>query len=151
MSLSIGLFLLAMGPLMHWPNHLMNWWFQLILATPIWLWIGARFRRSLWNFIKTRKSNMNTLIGLGTTSAYLYSVFVTVFNTYSIQMGFTQQVYFEAVGFIISFVYLGQYFEEIAKRKTKDALNSLFKLSSKSAIRIIGEETEEVPISQISL
>lgn len=151
MSLSIGLFMLAMGPLMHWPSHLTNWWFQLILATPIWIWIGARFQRSLWNFIKTRKSNMNTLIGLGTTSAYLYSVFVTVFNNYSIQMGFTQQVYFEAVGFIISFVYLGQYFEEIAKRKTKDALNSLFKLSSKSAIRIIGENVEEVPISQISV
>ncbi|GAB4019229.1 MAG: heavy metal translocating P-type ATPase [Bdellovibrio sp.] len=148
-ALSLIIFLFAMGPLMHWPNHLTNWWIQLILATPIWLWVGLRFQRSLLNFIRTGHSNMNTLIGLGTTAAFLYSLFVTVFHDFSKQIGLSQQVYFEAVGFIISFVYLGQYFEEKAKKKTKDALQSLFKLSSKNALKIFGDEVVEISISDV--
>ena len=86
---------------------------------------------------------MNTLIGLGTTAAFLYSLFITIFSEYSLQMGLTQKVYFEAVGFIISFVYLGQYFEEKAKRKTTEALNSLFQLSSKNATIIVNGDLKE--------
>lgn len=148
-ALSLIIFFFAMGPLMHWPSHLTNWWIQLILATPIWLWVGLCFQRSLLNFIRTGHSNMNTLIGLGTTAAFLYSLFVTVFHEFSKQIGLSQQVYFEAVGFIISFVYLGQYFEEKAKKKTKDALQSLFKLSSKSALKIFGDEIVEISISDV--
>lgn len=149
--LSIALFIFAMWPLMNWPDQRTNWFIQLILATPVWLWIGSRFQKSALNFFLTGKSNMNTLIGIGTTAAYVYSLFITVFHDLSIDLGLTQKVHFEAVGFIISFVFLGQYFEDKAKKKTKEALNSLFKLSSKKAFVKRGDEFIEVDITKVQV
>lgn len=149
MVLALLIFSLEMWPLKGWPSKSVNWYLQLVLCAPIWGWVGLKFQRSLVSFLKTGRSNMNTLIGLGTTAAFLYSVFITVFNQFSLSHGLTQKVYFEAVGFIISFVYLGQYFEEKAKRKTTEALNSLFQLSSKNASLIIEGEVREVPIEEV--
>lgn len=150
-TLSIFTFMLAMWPFMDLPNREVNWWLQLILTLPVWMWIGAKFQRSLLVFLKTGRSGMNTLIGLGTTAAFLYSAFITIFYQYSLEMGLTQLVYFEAVGFIISFVYLGQYFEIKAKKKTKEALNSLFKLSSKTAMKIEGQVVIEMNIDEVRI
>lgn len=147
--LSMMVFALAMWPLMDWPNRKVNWILQLIFTFPVWIWVGKKFQLSLVQFLRTGKSNMNTLIGLGTSSAFIYSSFVSLFNSYSLNLGLTQKVYFEAVGFIISFVYLGQYFEEKAKKKTKDALNSLFQLSSKKAIVFKDNEWIELKIDDV--
>ncbi len=151
MGLSLIIFFLAMGPGMGWPSMKINWYLQMFLATPVWICIGLKFQKSFLDFLKSGRSNMNTLIGIGTTSAYLYSFFITVFNEYSVQLGMTQKVYFEAVGFIISFVYLGNYFEDKAKRKTKQALNSLFQLSSKTARVRKGEEILEVKVQDVEI
>lgn len=151
-SLSICLFSLAMWPLISWPNQKINWLLQLACATPIWIWIGFKFQKSVWHLLKTGKSNMNTLIGIGTSAAFIYSFFVTIFTDLSISLGLQQKVYFEAVGFIISFVFLGQYFEEKAKRKTKESLNSLFQLSAKSATIIDDNgNTSTLAIDKISV
>lgn len=147
--LALLIFSLEMWPLKGWPSKEVNWYLQLILCAPIWGWVGLKFQRSLLSFLKTGRSNMNTLIGLGTTAAFVYSVFITVFSQFSTNLGLTQKVYFEAVGFIISFVYLGQYFEEKAKKKTTEALNSLFQLSSKNASIIEGNEVKEVSIEDV--
>lgn len=147
--LSLLLFALAMWPLMGWPSPRINWYLQLVLCLPIWVWVGSKFQKSLWAFVKSGKSNMNTLVGLGTTSAFVYSAFVTIFQEFSQEIGLTQKVYFEAVGFIISFVFLGQYFEEKAKRKTKEALNSLLQLSSKKATVIRDGQAEEIPVEEV--
>ncbi|OUR99726.1 copper-translocating P-type ATPase [Halobacteriovorax marinus] len=148
-TFSIFLFLFAMGPLMHWPSHQANHYIQFFLALPVWIWIGLRFQKSVLTFFRTGRSNMNTLIGIGTSAAFLYSTFITFFSELSINLGLTQNVYFEAVGFIISFVYLGNYFEERAKRKTKEALDSLLKLSVKDALVKRGDEFVEVGISKV--
>lgn len=148
-ALSVILFLFAMGPLMHYPSHHVNWWIQLVLALPIWLWIGVSFQKSVFHFFKTGQSNMNTLIGLGTSSAFLYSAFVTIFNDFSIKHGLTQTVYFEAVGFIISFVFLGQFFEKKAKKKAKEALDALLKLGAKKATIIKDGKEVVVDISDV--
>ena len=147
--LSLLLFAFAMWPLMGWPDQRTNWMIQLALSTPVWGWIGFRFQKSVLSFIRTGRSNMNTLVGIGTSAAYFYSAFVTIFTEYSISIGLTQTVYFEAVGFIISFVFLGKYFEDRAKKKTKDALNSLFKMSAKTAILVEEDGTKEVGIEDI--
>lgn len=147
--LALAIFSLAMWPLMRWPNQKLNWIFQLILCFPIWAWVGLKFQKSFLKFLKTGQSNMNTLIGLGTSAAFLYSVFVTVFNDLSMQIGLTQRVYFEAVGFIISFVYLGQFFEDKAKKKTKEAMNALFQLSSKHANVLVDGEIKQIAIDQV--
>lgn len=149
--LSLLIFTLAMGPLKGWPNQKFNWVLQLTLCLPIWGWIGRKFQKSLLSFIFTGNSNMNTLIGIGTSSAFLYSIFITLFSQLSSDLGLTQKVYFEAVGFIISFVYLGQYFEDKAKMKTKEALNSLFQLSSKEASVIVNGVVKQVKIDDVEV
>ena len=149
--LALSIFALAMWPLKNWPSKNINWYLQFILCVPIWGWVGLKFQRSLLTFIKSGKSNMNTLIGLGTSAAFFYSSFITLFTEASLNIGLTQKVYFEAVGFIISFVFLGQFFEEKAKRKTTEALNSLFELSSKNASLLIDGEIKEVRIEEVSV
>ena len=96
--LSIAIFTLAMWPLKAWPSDDVNWYLQLILCNPIWGWVGLKFQKSLFHFLRSGRSNMNTLIGLGTSAAFLYSFFITVFTEFSAQMGLTQKVYFEATG-----------------------------------------------------
>lgn len=150
-SLSIVILILAMGPAKDWPSRRINWFLQMILSAPIWLWIGLKFQKSVYSFFTSGRSNMNTLVGLGTSCAFLYSFFITVFNEFSISLGMTQKVYFEAVGFIISFVYLGNYFEEKAKKKTKKALNSLFQLSSKFASVRRDGDVLEVRIQDVEI
>ncbi len=148
-TLAVGLFALAMWPLKGWPSPTLNHWLQFLLCVPVYAWTGKKFQLSLLQFLKTGKSNMNTLIGLGTTSAFLYSLFITAFTAKSVEWGLTQKVYFEAVGFIISFVYLGQYFEEKAKMKTTEALNNLLKLGAKTATLVTEEGTKEIEISVV--
>ncbi|MAX65723.1 MAG: heavy metal translocating P-type ATPase [Bacteriovoracaceae bacterium] len=150
-TLALILFSLAMWPFKDWPTQKINWYLQLLFCIPIWGWIGLKFQKSLLHFIKTGQSNMNTLIGLGTSAAFFYSLFITIFSQFSLNIGLTQRVYFEAVGFIISFVYLGQYFEEKAKKKTKEALNSLFKLSSKKATVIVQSDVVEKRIEDVEV
>lgn len=150
-SLSIILFLFAMGPLMHYPDHLNNWRIQGLLALPIWLWIGISFQKSVLHFFRTGQSNMNTLIGLGTSAAFLYSAFITLFNELSNELGLTQSVYFEAVGFIISFVFLGQFFEKKAKKKAKEALDALLRMGAKKATLIVDGQEKVVDISDVEI
>ncbi len=150
-TLSIIIFLFEMGPLKALVSQRVNWLIQLVLAFPVWIWIGLKFQKSLYLFLKSFHSNMNTLIGLGTTSAYVYSSFITLLPELSISIGLTQKVYFEAVGFIISFVFLGQYLEEKAKKKTKEALNALFQLSSKKANKLENGDIKSINIEKIKV
>lgn len=147
--LSMGLFWFAMGPGMHWFDMKTNWWIQLFIATPIWFGVGMPFARAVWVLLKTGHSNMNTLIGLGTGAAYFYSVFITIFFDYALTLKLEQMVYFEAVGFIISFVYLGQYFEARAKTRARSAMDSLLKLGAKIATIVTDEGEKEILIEKI--
>jgi Cu+-exporting ATPase len=150
-TLSLLIFLLAMGPLKNLPNPKVNWIIQMLLALPIWIWIGSSFQKSLLNFIRSGQSNMNTLIGIGTTAAYIYSAFISIFTQTSVEMGLTQRVYFEAIGFIISFVFLGHYFESKAKKKAKEALNSLLEIGAKTAWVKRDQEWSEVSIKDVEV
>lgn len=150
-TLALAIFTLAMGPLKNWPSPQLNWYLQLMLCTPIWLWVGRKFRTALWRFVITGDSNMNTLIGLGTTAAFGYSAFVTILPDIAAQNGLTMRVYYEAVGFIVSFVYLGQYFEDRAKRKTTAALRALVKLSAKTATLVQGDSIRQVAIEAVKV
>lgn len=149
--LSFAIFSLAMWPLKAWPSQKLNWFLQFLFCLPIWAWVGIKFQKTFLSFLRTGHSNMNTLIGLGTSAAFFYSFFVTFFTDYSLLIGLTQKVYYEAVGFIISFVYLGQFFEQKAKRKTTEALNSLFKLSSKEATLLSGGVEIKVSIADVKV
>lgn len=149
--LSIFILLLDMGPLMHWPSHKLNWILQFIIALPLYFYFGLHFIKALWTFFRTGQSNMNTLIGMGTSAAFIYSTFVTIFPDFSISLGLFQKVYFEAIGFIISFVILGQLLEKKAKRKAKESIEGLLKDVAKTATILKEGQEIQIPVEEIKV
>lgn len=114
----------------------------LVLATPIQFWIGWRFYRGFWDGIKAKTSNMDTLIAIGTTAAYLYSAIVTIVPEYFPVTG----VYFETAAIIITLILVGRLLETKTKEKASDAVRKLLDLKPRTArvIRqIIKEETKK--------
>ncbi|MCO4795308.1 MAG: cadmium-translocating P-type ATPase [Bacteriovoracaceae bacterium] len=149
LSISLIVFLFAMGPAKHLVSKQTNWFLQWALITPIFFWIGIQFQKAILIFLRSGISSMNTLIGFGTAAAYYYSTYITFFPESSIKLGLNMHVYFEAVGFIISFVFLGKFFEEKAKKKARSELDSLLRLSTKSARVKRGDDFLEVPLEEV--
>ncbi|MGH9975323.1 MAG: HAD-IC family P-type ATPase, partial [Nitrososphaeraceae archaeon] len=119
------------------------------LATPLQFWIGWRFYRGLWDGIKAKASNMDTLIAIGTTAAYLYSAVVTIAPGY---FPF-ESVYFETAAIIITLILIGRLLETRTKEKASEAVRKLLDLQPKMAKVIRREENVEVeleiPIEQV--
>jgi Cu+-exporting ATPase len=130
--------------IMHYSNYIM-----LALATPLQFWIGWRFYRGLWDGIKAKASNMDTLIAIGTTAAYLYSAIVTVAPEY---FPF-ESVYFETAAIIITLILVGRLLETRTKEKASNAVRKLLDLQPRMAKVIkrgeAGIEEIEIPIEQI--
>ncbi|MDQ4014101.1 MAG: heavy metal translocating P-type ATPase, partial [Thermoproteota archaeon] len=128
--------------MMHYSNYVM-----LALATLLQFWIGWRFYRGLWDGIKAKASNMDTLIAIGTTAAYLYSATVTIIPGY---FPF-ESVYFETAAIIITLILIGRLLETRTKEKASDAVRKLLDLQPKMAKVIRGKQVEEIeiPIEQV--
>ena len=121
-------------------------WVELVLSLPVVLWAGWPFFVRGWQSVVNRSPNMWTLIGLGTSAAFIYSVVATaapsVFPPSFIAMG-RVAVYFEAAAVIISLTLLGQMLELKARSQTSKAIKSLLGLAPKTARRIKPDGTEE--------
>ena len=119
---------------------------MLALATPIQFWIGWRFYRGMWDGIKARASNMDTLIALGTTAAYVYSAAVTIAPGY---FPF-ESVYFETAAIIITLILVGKLLETRTKEKASSAVRKLMDLQPRMA-KVIreGNREEEIPVEQV--
>jgi len=112
------------------------------LATPIQFIVGLQFYKGAWVALRNKTANMDTLIAIGTSAAYFYSIYALFFAT-----GFEQ--YFEISAILITLVILGKLLEAIAKGKTSDAIKKLINLSPKIA-RVIRNRTEiEIPIDDV--
>lgn len=151
---TLAVFVLAMfGHGRGWVPMAWQSWIELVLATPVVLWAGLPFFQRGIQSIVNRSPNMWTLIGLGTSLAYLYSVIATlapqVFPA-SYAMDGRVNVYFEASAVIISLTLLGQVLELRARASTSAAIRALLKLAPKTARRIENDGSEkDVPIEQI--
>jgi Cu+-exporting ATPase len=110
--------------MMEYTNYIL-----LALATPIQFWIGWRFYRGFWDGIKAKASNMDTLIAIGTTAAYVYSAIVTIIPGY---FPFTA-VYFETAAIIITLILIGRLLETKTKEKASDAVRKLLDLKPRTA------------------
>ena len=132
-------------------------WLELLLATPVVLWGGWPFLERAVASVKNRHLNMFTLIGLGTSVAFLYSVVATVapdlfprsfVDHHSGQIG----VYFEAAAVIIVLVMLGQLLELKARSRTGQAVRELLALAPTNALKVFpsGEE-REVPLAEVAV
>src|SRR3989344_7738504 len=125
------------------PEFLNNNWFLLILTTPVQFWVGWQFYSGLKLLIKYRTADMNTLIAIGTLSAYFYSAAITVFPLFFIKGGTTPAIYFDTSAIIIVLILLGKYFEVLMKGRASEAIKKLIGLQPKTAkILKNGKETE---------
>jgi Cu+-exporting ATPase len=129
------------------PGLLSEHWFQLALITPVMLYAGWPIHRTGWLTLTHRTADMNTLITVGTSAAFLYSVVVTVAP--GLLPADLREVYFEVVGVIITLILLGRLFEARARAGTGEAIRKLIGLQAKTA-RVIRDGTEsELPIDQV--
>ena len=115
---------LQMVPML-WGSAHVDWlprWLQLVLATPVQFWIGRRFFVGAWKALRAGAANMDVLVVLGTLSAYLLSVFVTI----AAPPG--AHVYFESAAVVITLVLLGKILESRARARTNSAVDALLRL-----------------------
>ncbi|WP_293707686.1 cation-translocating P-type ATPase [uncultured Parabacteroides sp.] len=143
--LSVPLALLGMV-FMHMPYA--NW-IMMVLALAIMLLFGRSFYVSGVRHAIQGKANMDTLVALSTSIAFIFSFFNTIYPQFWYERGLEPHVYYEASGVIIAFVLLGKLMEERAKNSTSSAIKGLMGLQPKTARRIIDGKEEEVPISSL--
>ena len=154
LPLTIVVTVLAMaGHRLQWFEMATQSWIELVLTLPIVLWAGWPFFERAVRSVRNRSPNMWTLIGLGTSAAFIYSVIATVapgvFPASFVSMG-RVSVYFEAAAVIISLTLLGQILELKARSQTSAAIKSLLGLSPKTARRIDADGAEEdVPLNHV--
>ncbi len=122
---------------------------QFLLATPILFIGGSQFFVSAWNALKARAANMDTLIVLGTLTAWLFSSVVTFFPR--VFRDLEIEVFFEAAVFIVFFILLGRLLEARAKGQANDAIKKLFELQAKEATIIKDGKEVRVPIDQVQV
>ena len=148
--IAIIIFLGTMKTWFPWmPSFLQNWYTLWALATPVQFWIAGQFYRRAWSAAKRRTSNMNTLIALGTSAAYLFSALITLFpNLFDVE-GVATTVYFDTATIIITLVLLGQFLEARAKDQTSEAITNLKNLQPKTALVVSNGSQRIVPIQQL--
>lgn len=117
------------------------------LATPVQFVAGWRFYKGLWHGLRARAANMDTLIAIGTSAAWLYSTLVT----FSPPGLFPAGVYFEVAALIIALILLGKYLEHIVKGKASDAVRKLLDLQPRRARVIRDSQEVEVPVEQVQV
>jgi Cu+-exporting ATPase len=133
------------------PTWLHNPWLQLVLTAPVQFWCGYRFYINAWKALKRHTATMDTLIALGTSAAYFYSVFATLFPDFLKAQGLIPEVYYETAAIVITLILLGRLFENRAKGQTSEAIRQLIGLQARDA-RVIRDGMEmDIPIQDVQI
>jgi Cu+-exporting ATPase len=122
-----------------------------ILATPVHLWVGWQFHRGAWAALRHRTADMNTLVSVGTSAGYLYSVLVTFAPGLFVGGGLSGGVYFETVAILHTLIILGRYLEARAKGRTSEAIKTLMGLQARTARVIRQGEELDVPAEEVGV
>lgn len=131
------------------PKLLTNPFILMILATPVQFWAGWEFYRNTIPSLKNRTASMDTLIALGTTAAYGFSVITTLFEKTIENLGITPVMYFDTSAVIITLILLGRYLEARAKVHTSDAIRKLLTLQAKTARVVRNGKERDIPIEKV--
>lgn len=151
--LAVPVIALAMVPAWQFPG----WqWVSLALATPVYVWSGSRFHRSAWVNLRHKSATMDTLVSLGTTAGYLWSLYALIGGGAAI--GYTHpftfalarhdtmaSIYFEAVVGIIAFLLAGRWFEARARSRAGEAIRALLTLGASNATVLRDEDRDARP------
>ena len=150
-SLVVGIGMMA---LMYLPLHL-----DMVLVAPALLiagtivqfWAGATFYSSAWAVARHGSANMDTLVALGTSAAYGYSAFVTLWPSLAQRWGFPYDLYYESAVIIIALILLGRWLEARARKQTSGAIKALMGLQAKTA-RVIRDGLErDIPVEAVQV
>src|SRR3989339_768073 len=128
---------------------------SLLLTLPIQFIIGAGFYKGMWSSLKMKTFNMDSLIAIGTSTAFFYSLWQ--FLSYAMSNGSLiglngakiPELYFETAAYLITFVVLGKWLETKAKGRTSEAIKKLMGLQPKTARIVKGNETLDIPIDEV--
>ncbi|MEI8213855.1 MAG: heavy metal translocating P-type ATPase [Planctomycetota bacterium] len=156
-ALALPIGILSMGPMlmpsMAWMHHgsQQRWWngLLMVLATAVQFGPGMRFYRHAYYSLRSFSPDMNALVAIGTTAAFAYSVWVTLFPSWMSNPN--PHVYFESSAVVICFVLIGKTLEAYSKQRTRSALHSLLDLQPKQARRLQGTQVTEVPIQDLAI
>ncbi len=124
---------------------------QLALATPVQFWVGRQFYSGALSAARHGTTNMNTLIAVGTSAAYVYSVIATFFPSVFEIRGYSAHVYYDTAATIVVLILLGRFFEARAKGRTSEAIKKLMGLQAKTA-RVLREgEEKDIPLEEVEI
>ena len=121
------------------------------LATPVQFWAGWRFYRGMWGALRHRTADMNTLIAVGTSAAYLYSMIAVLFPALFATGGLEPHLYFDTSAMIITLILLGRFFEARARGQTSEAIKKLIGLKPKTALVIRDGKEIEIPVEDVQV
>jgi Cu+-exporting ATPase len=121
------------------------------LATPVQFWAGLRFYRGAWGALKHRTSDMNTLIAVGTSVAYFYSMIAVIFPGLFATGILEPHLYFHTSAAIITLILLGRFLEARARGQTSEAIKKLIGMQPKTALVIREGEQEEIPVEEVQV
>lgn len=126
-------------------------WVQLILATPVQFWCGKTFYQNALKALKRHAASMDTLIALGTSAAYFYSIFVTIFPGFFTAQNLTAETYYDTAAIVITLILLGRLFENRAKGQTSEAIRQLIGLQARTARVIRNGQEIDLPIQFVKI
>ena len=149
-AVAIGIMIAMFVPQTRVPMETINW-IALIPATVIQFVAGARFYRAAWRAFRHGTANMDTLIAVGTTAAWLYSVGVTLFPEAIHEAGLHPETYFDASTIIIGLVLLGRWLESRAKAGTAGAIRRLIGLQPTTARLVADGRETDVPLEGVAV
>ncbi|BAZ18548.1 cation-transporting ATPase (plasmid) [Calothrix sp. NIES-4071] len=133
------------------PMWLHDPWLQLVLTIPIQFWCGLSFYSNAWKAFKRHAATMDTLVALGTSTAFIYSLFPTFFPNFFISQGLRPDVYYEAAAVIIALILVGKLLESRAKKETGVAIRKLIGLQAKTACLIRNGQEIDIPIEEVQI
>ncbi len=143
---SLGLIILIGGLV---GGFLGNRYFLWALATPVQFWAGWQFYKGTWGALKHKRANMNTLIAVGTSAAYFYSVAAILFPSFFAAGGREAALYFDTSAMIIALILLGRFLEARAKGQTSEAIKKLMGMQPKTA-RVLRDSQElDIPVEEV--
>jgi Cu+-exporting ATPase len=126
-----------------------NFILQLFFQTPVQFWVGWQFYKGAFAAARHRTSDMNTLIAVGTSAAYLYSVLATFWPGLFAAEGLSPRVYYDTAGAIIVLILLGRLLEARAKGQTSEAIKKLIGLQAKTATILVNGEEHKLPVEEV--
>ncbi len=150
--LVIGHTPMMLGHPISWiPPILHNPWLQLVLTIPVITWCGQSFFVGAWRGLRHRRADMNTLVAMGTGTAFLYSLVVTVFPGVVTTQGLEPDVYYEVAAVVITLVMLGRLLESRARGETSAAIRKLIGLQVKTARVVRDGQTVDILLEQVQV